>query len=145
MKSGIAVCLLFALHGTRAQMSDVVSCVARAATIERDVRDTCCSQASECRVWGRGEPDACTGDCHAFFVPLYTNCSYMFGQQNMVPIPVMLISYQTVDLVMNGEVLITSSLIKASIITSQTLCLDIVWCVWLRADSRDDSLNKMCV
>jgi hypothetical protein len=65
-------------------MSDVVSCVARAATIERDVRDTCCSQASECRVWGRGEPDACTGDCHAFFVPLYTNCSYMFGQQNMV-------------------------------------------------------------
>ena len=83
MHTALALLLLLLLGPAAAQMSDPVECVGNASTVEHDVREVCCADGSVCRFWGHGEPEACTSACHEYFVPLYTQCSYLWSQRNM--------------------------------------------------------------
>ena len=84
MHTALALLLLLLLLGpAAAQMSDPVECVGNASTVEHDVREVCCADGSVCRFWGHGEPEACTSACHEYFVPLYTQCSYLWSQRNV--------------------------------------------------------------
>ena len=82
LRETLPILLLLVVHTVRAQMSNPVDCVGQGSIVEHEVREVCCETGSACQFWGRGEPVQCTQECHNYFVPLYTNCSYLWSQQN---------------------------------------------------------------
>ena len=62
-----------------------VSCVNRTASLEDEIRQTCCKPMDDCRRYSFGSPKQCTIECAQLVVPALSDCGYMYGpQQSMI-------------------------------------------------------------